>query len=274
MSAPPWVLLRGLTREQAHWGDFVPRLQRAQPHSAVLCLDLPGAGLLHRQPCPLQVAAMLPAVRAQLPPLLAAAQAKRPRPTAAAGVAGPVRLLGLSMGGMLASAWARAYPQEVAALVLVNTSLRPYSGVADRLRLANLPTLLRLLRARDPAQAEAAILALTSADAAAHADVLAQWQAIRRARPVSTANALRQLLAAARFQHRGPPPAVPTWVLHSAGDALVSPRCSVALAAAWAVPRLCHPSAGHDLPLDAPDWLVQQLVAVAEAPLVGGLGRC
>ncbi|OYV00750.1 MAG: alpha/beta hydrolase [Burkholderiales bacterium PBB5] len=237
-------MLRGLTREQAHWGDFVPRLQRAQPHSAVLCLDLPGAGLLHCQPCPLQVAAMLPAVRAQLPPLLAAAQAKRPPPTAAAGVAGPVRLLGLSMGGMLASAWAQAFPQEVAALVLVNTSLRPYSGVADRLRLAN------------------------------HADVLAQWQAIRQARPVSTANALRQLLAAARFQHRGPPPAVPTWVLHSAGDALVSPRCSVALAAAWAVPRLCHPSAGHDLPLDAPDWLVQQLVAVAEAPLVGGLGRC
>jgi pimeloyl-ACP methyl ester carboxylesterase len=261
--AAPWVLLRGLTREQAHWGDFVPRLQRAQPHNAVLCLDLPGAGLLHRQRCPLQVAAMLPAVRAQLPPLLAEA-----------GVAGPVRLLGLSMGGMLASAWAQAFPQEVAALVLVNTSLRPYSGVADRLRLANLPTLLRLLLARDPAQAEAAILALTSADPAAHTAVLAQWRAIRQARPVSTPNALRQLLAAARFQHRGPPPAVPTWVLHSAGDALVSPHCSVALAAAWAVPRLFHPSAGHDLPLDAPDWLVQQLLAVADAPMKGFRGRC
>ena len=43
-------------------------------------------------------------------------------------------------------------------------------------------------------------------------------------------------------------------------DRLVSPRCSQRLAAAWKVPLALHPSAGHDLPLDDPDWLLAQLV--------------
>lgn len=248
-SPATWVLLRGLTREAGHWGGFGAQLAMAlagAPGVAprIVTLDLPGAGALHRVRCPLRVRAMLPACQAQLQAL---------------GVHGPVHLLGLSLGGMVATAWAAAMPQQVAALVLVNTSLRPYSTLQQRLQLRHLPQLLRLLAPRDALAAERTILALTSAWPQRHAAVLAQWAAIRRARPVGAANVLRQLWAAARFAHPGAPPPVPTLVLGSAGDALVSPRCSQALAAAWGCAFAQHPAAGHDLPLDDGPWVAAQV---------------
>ena len=70
----------------------------------------------------------------------------------------------------------------------------------------------------------------------------------------------RQLLAAACFRAPDRCP-VAALVLSSAGDRLVSPRCSRAIAEHWRLPHRVHPDAGHDLPLDAPDWVA---AAIAE----------
>src|SRR5690554_7628397 len=37
-----WILLRGLTRERAHWGDFPERLRAAFPDQHFHLVDLPG----------------------------------------------------------------------------------------------------------------------------------------------------------------------------------------------------------------------------------------
>ncbi|CAD5371319.1 Lysophospholipase, alpha-beta hydrolase superfamily [Rubrivivax sp. A210] len=237
-----WVLLRGLTREQAHWGEFPSTLAQALPGTRIVTVDLPGAGQLRHQACPWRVEAMVQACRDQL---------------AEAGAAPPYALLGLSLGGMVASAWARAWPQELAALVLVNTSLRPYSPPGRRLRAALWPQLLRLL-ASDRG-AEEAILRLTSSRPERHAQALACWQAVRESRPVSRANALRQLLAAARYRWSGPAPALPLLLACSEGDRLVDPGCSRLIARAWSAEIVSHPRAGHDLPLDDGPWLAQRI---------------
>ena len=78
--------------------------------------------------------------------------------------------------------------------------------------------------------------------------------------PVSTRNALRQLWAAASFSAPKAPPSMPTLILCGLGDHLVDPRCSAALAAHWGCPLATHPTAGHDLPLDAADWVLTQLL--------------
>jgi pimeloyl-ACP methyl ester carboxylesterase len=52
---------------------------------------------------------------------------------------------------------------------------------------------------------------------------------------------------------------VPLLLLASRGDALVDPRCSLAIAQRWACEIAMHPWAGHDLPLDDADWVVQQV---------------
>jgi pimeloyl-ACP methyl ester carboxylesterase len=163
----------------------------------------------------------------------------------------------MSLGAMVAVAWSAAYPHEVAAQVLINTSLRPFSPFYQRLRPHHYGLLLRLvLRGASPEDWERSILRITShggQDA-----VLPQWLALRAQHPVSRANALRQLLAAARYRA---PDAVstPTLLLASAQDQLVSVACSQALARQWQCGLQVHPTAGHDLPLDDGDWVARQI---------------
>ena len=241
-----WVLLRGLTRERAHWGGFAAQLAAGLAGARVVCLDLPGAGALRRQPCPLRVEAMVEACRLQLHDT---------------GLAPPWHVLGLSLGGMVATAWAVAHPAELAGCVLVNTSLGRFSPPQQRLRIARWPALAEVLLAKGVLQAEAAVLQLTSNQPLQHRAVLAAWCETRRRRPVTRLNALRQGLAAARY--RGPPraPGLPVLVASSAADSLVDPACSQRIAAAWQAELCVHPTAGHDLPLDDGPWLVRQIAA-------------
>lgn len=237
------VLLRGLTREARHWGGL-PQLL-AEAGNTVVTLDLPGNGAFCGQRSPATVRAMMLAAREQL---------------RLQGVAPPYQLLAMSLGGMVAADWAQQFPREVASLVLVNTSMRPFSPATDRLRPGNWVSLLRLATSwREAADAEALIHRLTCRRTDTRTQDLAAWQQIRRSAPVSAGNAWRQLWAAARFAAAPAAPACPVLLLSSAGDRLVHPRCSLALALAWQAGHLIHPWAGHDLPHDDPGWLCQAI---------------
>lgn len=261
-AAPTWVLLRGLTRGAAHWGGFVPAMQAAWPGARVLTPEVAGNGARYRERSPNRIPAMTEGVRAVL---------------RSDGVRGPVWLLALSMGGMLACDWVQRYPAEVAGMVLINTSLRPFSPMHHRLRPSALARLLRTVASLPDAAAwERCVLDLTSRAPAAAAADLARWISLRQQQPVQLANALRQLGAAARFSAQTTPPIVPMLVLTSAGDALVNPACSQSLAEHWHCPLREHPQAGHDLPLDAPNWVLTQVRAWAEHAgpgMTGGCGR-
>ena len=246
-----WVLLRGLARECRHWGRFPALLAEHMPGSQVILLDLPGNGRWNHLRSPLSVMAMAAQCRTEL-------QAR--------GMAPPYHLLAMSLGAVVAAAWATSAPHEVARMVLVNTSMRPFSRFHERLRPENYGRLLRLaLMPADDQTREACVLAMTSHrlgphDAAA-AELLAEWVEIRRSAPVSRANALRQLVAAMRFTAPRVAPVATVLVLASANDALVNTLCSQQLAQAWQCPVVTHPTAGHDLPLDDGPWLARQLQA-------------
>lgn len=240
-----WLLLRGLTRETAHWGDFVDALQQAMPQARVVALDLPGNGQLHAMRSPTTIAAMVAWCRAEL---------------AQRGIQGPVHLLAMSLGAMVATEWAYRAPQEIAGCVLINTSFGPFSPFYRRLRPRNYGRLLRLaLGAAAPATWEQAILEMTSNRPAERAGVLPAWTATRLQHPVSGTNALRQLWAAGRYRARAQAPATPLLLLASEQDRLVDVRCSQAVAQRWGCPIRLHPWAGHDLPLDDPAWVIAQL---------------
>jgi pimeloyl-ACP methyl ester carboxylesterase len=245
VSAATWVLLRGLTREHGHWGAFTATFARALPHAQVIALDLPGCGEWHRERSPARVEAMAEHCRAQLQ--------RR-------GVVPPYHVLAMSLGAMVAMAWAERHPHELAAAVLINTSLRPFNPFWQRLKPGRYGTLLRFalmpMNARDR---ERVVLRITSRASDHGSALLDAWLAIRRERPVSAANALRQLWAAARYRAPLTKPQVPLLLLASRGDALVDPRCSLAIAQRWACEIAMHPWAGHDLPLDDADWVVQQV---------------
>lgn len=237
-----WVLLRGLAREAGHWGRFAAALAQASGDE-VLAIDLPGNGSRCGEPSPASVAGLVADCRRQLAPSDA-----------------PTFIVAMSLGAMVALDWSRRAPHELAGCVLVNTSAGGTSPFWRRLQPRNYPTIARmLLPGTAAAQREAAVLRMTST---AHpAAAVAEWTALARAHPVSAANALRQLWAAACYRAPAAPPAVPLLLLASAGDRLVHPSCSGRLAQRWGVPSRLHPWAGHDLPLDDPAWVLRHILS-------------
>ena len=240
-----WVLLRGLTRESRHWGDFPERVKALTGALQVVTLDLPGNGRLNAQPSLLRVEDMAMACRAEL---------------VQRGLPPPYHLLAMSLGAMVALAWATEHPDELQACVLINTSVRSFSPWHHRLRPRNLGPLLRLAMQASPEAMEEIILSLTTQHPATPAaELLEQWATWRRENPVSRINALRQLWAAARYAPPQARPKVPLLVLAGAADTLVNPRCSSRLSQAWGCELRTHPSAGHDLPLDDGAWVVREV---------------
>ncbi len=240
--AGTWLLLRGLTREAGHWGRFPQQLQAALPGAHILAIDLPGNGTLHLQPSPSSIPEMVTACRTEL---------------AARGVTGPVHVVAMSLGAMVAVAWAAAHPEELCGCVLINSSLRGISPMQQRLQPTSWLPLLSVPLRRTARGREVVVLRLTSRRAPPA--VLDEWAELARRRPVSTRNALRQLLAAARFQAPASRPSVPLLVLCGGQDSLVSPECSLALARRWDLPVHLHPDAGHDLPLDDGAWVAARI---------------
>ncbi|MFS2137938.1 alpha/beta fold hydrolase [Duganella sp. Dugasp56] len=247
-----WVLLRGLMREQRHWGRFPGQLGAALPEAAIVTPDLPGNGERHALRSPTTVARMVEFCRQDL---------------RARGLQPPYSLLALSLGGMVAVEWASRYPAEVQRCVLINTSMRPFSRFHQRLRWQNYPGILGLMLRGGVERQERLILRLTSSkgDAAEREGLVQRWLGYQREFPVSRRNALRQLWSAARFRAPAARPAVPLLVLASAGDRLVDHRCSLRLAQHWNAALEVHPGAGHDLPLDDGAW-----VAAAVAKWLAG----
>ncbi|HYS65546.1 MAG TPA: alpha/beta hydrolase [Paraburkholderia sp.] len=248
-----WILLRGLTRETRHWGRLPDALCAAAGGDRLLLLDLPGNGEFAHLRAPATVADMVGFVR------IAALQT---------GTSSPYRVLAMSLGGMVATNWAQRHPGEIERLVLINTSMRPFSRMHERLRPSAWPGLLGVAAHwRDAPRAEGGIHRLTCNNLDTLSADLDAWSEIRRSAPVSRGNALRQLWAAARFRAAATKPDCPLLVLSSHRDKLVNPVCSLKLAAAWGAAHREHPWAGHDLPHDDPAWISEEIRAwLAQEP--------
>jgi pimeloyl-ACP methyl ester carboxylesterase len=237
-----WVLLRGLTRDSRHWGVFPAILRETLADAEIVALDLPGNGRLNQMESPACVEQMADYCHAEM-------QVR--------GLSPPYFLLAMSLGAMVAVAWAQRHAHDIAGCVLINTSARSFSPFHQRLRPENYPALVkRALLGGKPADWETMILGLTSNRA--DASILDAWVAWRSEYPVSRRNALRQLWAASCFRMNAKP-APRLLILASTGDRLVNPRCSRRIALRWQTGFAEHPGAGHDIPLDDPCWVAGQV---------------
>ncbi len=230
-----FVLIRGLLREARHWGEFAGSLQQQFPRATISTPDIPGNGQLHQATSPKTIAEMTEALREQI------------------NANQPLRLIALSMGGMVAMDWMMRYPDEVEAAVIINTSARPLSPFYHRLRWTIYPQVLKMIF-HSAAQKEADILSLTSNRHSHDRKLLESWQQWQQQNPVSTASARNQFLAAVKFSVTKKPQQ-PILIVTSQADRLVDCRCSRKLAQIWQTGYVQHETAGHDLPLDEPEWL-------------------
>ncbi len=240
-----WVLLRGLARESAHWGAFVPLLKARFPNAQVTVLDLPGTGRSYRHKSPCSIAAITEQVRRD------------------AGEAGllqrPVTLLAVSLGAMVGWEWLQRYPDEVCGAVLMNTSFANLSPFYQRLRWQSYGRFCALAMRRDVQRREQGIVRLVSNRQDQYAAIAEQWAKIQAGRPISFNNSLRQIIAAATYRPIHGKPKQPVLLLNGKGDRLVSPACSAAIQQKWQLELRSHPWAGHDLTTDDGDWVASQL---------------
>lgn len=259
-----WILLRGLSRESRHWGDFGECFAQTLENCRVVTIDLPGNGPLRDLTSPCRVEEMAEYCRTEL--------ARR-------AVIPPYNLLAMSLGAMVAVAWSHAHRHEIGRCVLINTSLKPFSPFHQRLRPRNYLPLLRLALFGGSAEKwETEIFRRTSrlrSDDAA--SIVRNWVASRNAYPPSKANVWRQLYAAARYRAPAEKPAAAVLILAAQTDELVDTRCSLTLARAWGCPVAVHDRAGHDLPLDDAEWVAMQVrrwvIAHGSHSACGGFGE-
>lgn len=242
-SAETWFFLRGLVRESGHWSGFLERFQKAFPERRIIPLDLPGSGVFFREPSPLSVPGMTDLLRAEFERHKGAEN----------------HLFAVSLGAMVGIDWLQRYPDDFNGAVVVNTSLRGLSPFHKRMQPANYPTVLSLMIGADYSVREKKILEMCSNRPEIRERTLPEWTRIQHERPVSLPNAARQLIAAARYHPSLEKPKAGILVLSSRGDRLVHPSCSEQLAAFWGLKHKTHPDAGHDLTLDDPEWVLEQL---------------
>lgn len=234
------MLIRGLLRESRHWGNFTEILREQLRNSAeILTPDIPGNGRFHSITSPKTVADMVDVLRQQIP------------------LSNQRTLIALSMGGMIAIDWMIRYPDEIKAAVLINTSTRPFSPFYHRLRWRIYPILWKFIF-RSPYRKEADILALTSNRHNNNSELLNCWRQWQQQYPVSSASSRNQFFAAAKFYVKAKPHQ-PILIVTSKADRLVDFRCSFTLHQIWDTDYISHDTAGHDLPLDEPEWLANTI---------------
>lgn len=237
-----WVLMRGLARHSAHWGPFRDLLVKRFPQDRFEFMDVRGNGTLNGQKSYLRISQSVDDLRLRCP-----FTAKGEK----------INLVAISMGGMMAVDWARRYPEEVQSVVCINTSDQGTSHFWDRLRPSSLKLLFKiLLHNTDPVKREELSLDLITNLVKDKKKIAQEFSTLA---VTSRENFFRQLFAASQFRFPKEKPPVPVLLLCSQGDRMVSSSCTVNIAAQWKMTPQIHPLAGHDLPLDDPQWLLDQI---------------
>jgi pimeloyl-ACP methyl ester carboxylesterase len=240
-----WILLRGLARESAHWGDFVPLLQTTFPDAQITTLDLPGTGRFYRDESPCTIKAIAETVRGHALALGLLQQ--------------PVTLLALSLGGMVAWEWLHNHPEDICGAALISTSFAGLNPFYERLRWQSYGKFFALLMERDLYKRELGIVQLVNNSRGLDGQIARAWEQIQKERPISLKNTVNQILAAATYQPSQAKPTRPVLLFNANGDRLVAPACSVAIQKKWGLKLCTHPWAGHDLTVDDGPWLACQL---------------
>ena len=88
-------LLRGLSRESEHWGDFGVFLNANFPKSSIHYIDMPGAGIYHQSKSPTSIPSIVETLRSK--ELVQTTNNL---------------LIASSLGGMVAFEWISKYPND------------------------------------------------------------------------------------------------------------------------------------------------------------------
>ncbi len=235
-----FLLLRGLSRSSIHWGDFVDKLKSHFPQSEIACIDLLGNGEFSHVNSPLKIAKYTDHLVEQL------------------DVQKKYQIIAMSLGGMVTLDLMQRYPHLVENAFVINSSAKNLSFPWERFSLKvflKLPLLMFL----PPSLSEQVIYEITTNTRTIDDQFFEKVS--NYPNRTSRLNFLRQLLAAALFHA---PLFHPSrlFLMASRYDRLVNFRISLKMAEYYSCPIKIHERAGHDLPFDDGEWIIEHIKPV------------
>jgi pimeloyl-[acyl-carrier protein] methyl ester esterase len=237
-----FYLLRGLGRESAHWGNFLEKLKKHKYVNKVICLDLPGTGIYYQEQSPSTIHEI---AQFCMQNIVETGHDKI--------------ILAISLGGMVALELLNDQKNKFKKAYIINSSIANLSPFYHRLQLSALRQFYKMAISKNLKEKELECLKMVSRAEESWEQLSENFAQVAQERPVHILNIVKQLLAASRYKVKKDKPHTPIILINSMGDSMVNPDCSLKLAEHWNLPLYTHPSAGHDLPLDAPEWLIKIL---------------
>lgn len=245
MSDKYLVILRGLIRGKRHWGHYLDEFQDTLPDFKIISFDIPGNGTRYKEKSFTNMHDNILDLRAKLKEIVQEND--------------EVHICALSLGGMIAMDWIQHFPEDFKSAILVNTSFNKVSPLFSRLQFKALLTFLKIGMHKDPYKREKIIYSLVS-NSEPKEDLIKYWAQLESENPVSAANAIRQIFAGMKFSPQNTTKLpIPTYVLSGKGDRLCSSRCSQDTAKKWSLKLDQHPTGGHELQNDDPEWFFSKV---------------
>lgn len=259
-----FVLIRGLARNHLHWAllpqEIESRFKKLQSEGLIAqgekltlhYLDLPGTGEKFQETSPWSLHRIAENLLSD--PLWQKHQKVD-------------HIIALSLGAMTVLAGLNDFENRSAKITLINTSDRRLSTISERFQLKLIPTLLKEIILFRPRVIESIILRLTVNHFALNtkrgAEYLQKNLDIFKKYPFTRGLFMKQILAGTRFS--SPPKSSLTrpnsmQFLASKQDRLVNSQCSQRLALDYDCSIHMHPTAGHDLSIDDPEWTAQRIL--------------
>ena len=253
-----WILLRGLAREARHWSDFPDKLRTALAAKGdvarIDAIDLPGTGRFSEMKSPLTIGELTEFAREKFNDIRRKMRERGETPPER------TRVVGVSMGGMIAADWLSRWPDDFKECVFINTSFGGFSPAYLRLKPSALAHLLGSLRPYTNFERELHSLRLVSnrPDNEFAQKIAKEWSGYADERPTTLENFTRQITACIRFKAPAERPETPMLTIYAENDRMVDSQCSKEIIRRWRTGSAAHPTAGHDLSLDDPDWVVEK----------------
>ncbi len=252
------ILIRGLAREAGHWGGFTKILENKLTKSKcknikIITPDIAGCGKYHLLTTPNSINKITDQLRISIINDYKNSIESNKN----------IVLIGLSLGGMIALDWLQRYPNEIDKTCVINSSLGEHP-ILWRVKASVFPLLIvglfiprKLL--------EKLILRKVSNEKNREKfiDNLRLWIEIYEKRPVRLTSIINMLLAASNFKLNNQITSSGL-VITSTKDRFVNYKSSEDIAARLGWDIYYHKLAGHDLSLDAPDWLSDKIVTWLE----------
>jgi pimeloyl-[acyl-carrier protein] methyl ester esterase len=245
-----WLLLRGLGREKSHWYTFPEKLEKSLPSGKVHLINLPGVSGKEEN-APIKIDKITDHIRSIW------LKSKHQ---------GDYSLLGVSLGGMVAIDWCHRYPQDFKHLMTINSSSANHSGPLKRITPMALKTIVSLAFKRDLRLREKKVLELTTNTTIINDEILNHWVKAAIEHPLDKKVFISQLFAASKFI-LPKKISTPYTVLTSKADRFTHYSCSEKLAKQFDANIYYHETAGHDLPMDEPEWVIKRILSIKQNAL-------